>query len=241
MSADKNILKEQIAYYRARAGEYEDWFFRRGRYDRGPTANQAWEAEAEQLVVALDEFAPTGRVLELACGTGLFTRHLLRHAGSITAVDASPEVLEINRQQCGEQRIRFVQANLFEWLPKETYDVVFFSFWLSHVPPDRFASFWEKVRSAVAPNGRVFLIDSLYNPTSTAADHQLRGEDAITVTRRLDDGRKYEIVKVFYRPVDLEAKLGTLGWKASMKATTNYFLYGSATYDPSPLSRITAG
>ena len=30
------ILLDQIAYYRARAGEYDQWWFRAGRYDRGP-------------------------------------------------------------------------------------------------------------------------------------------------------------------------------------------------------------
>ncbi len=29
------FVKEQIAYYQARAGEYDEWFFRQGRYDRG--------------------------------------------------------------------------------------------------------------------------------------------------------------------------------------------------------------
>lgn len=29
---DRALLDEQIAYYRARATEYEEWFFRRGRY-----------------------------------------------------------------------------------------------------------------------------------------------------------------------------------------------------------------
>jgi predicted TPR repeat methyltransferase len=36
-------------------------------------------------------------VLELVCGTSLWTEELPRHAASVTAVDASPEVLEINR------------------------------------------------------------------------------------------------------------------------------------------------
>jgi hypothetical protein len=30
-----NILQEQIQYYRDRAAEYDEWFFRQDRYDRG--------------------------------------------------------------------------------------------------------------------------------------------------------------------------------------------------------------
>lgn len=34
-----DILQQQIAYYRARAGEYDEWFYRIGRYDRSAEFN----------------------------------------------------------------------------------------------------------------------------------------------------------------------------------------------------------
>jgi 2-polyprenyl-3-methyl-5-hydroxy-6-metoxy-1,4-benzoquinol methylase len=222
------LVDDQIAYYRARAGEYDDWFLRRGRYDHGAVRNTEWTSETEQLRTVLDTFAPAGRVLELACGTGLFTQHLLRHADSITAVDSSPEVIRLNQLRCDDPRITYIQANLFDWVPNDTFDVVFFSFWLSHVPPERFASFWNMVRTALAPSGRVFLIDSQYEPSSTAVDHVLKGPDSTTATRRLDDGREFEIVKVFYRPEELVADLDALGWHASIRTTGRFFIYGHA-------------
>jgi hypothetical protein len=33
-SAHDDLLQEELAYYRARAGEYDEWFLRQGRYDR---------------------------------------------------------------------------------------------------------------------------------------------------------------------------------------------------------------
>jgi ubiquinone/menaquinone biosynthesis C-methylase UbiE len=162
---DEVLLEGQLAYYRARAGEYDEWFLRTGRYDRGPEWNRRWFSELEQVRRELRVFGPAGEVLELACGTGLWTVELARHAASITAVDASPEVLEINRSRLreagSETPVRHVLADLFDWSPQKTYDVVFFGFWLSHVPPARFAAFWELVRSALGPGGRVFFVDSL--------------------------------------------------------------------------------
>ena len=38
---DDTTLEQQLDYYKARAGEYDDWWFRTGRYDRGPEANAA--------------------------------------------------------------------------------------------------------------------------------------------------------------------------------------------------------
>ncbi len=109
---DEELLEGQLAYYRARAGEYDEWFLRKGRHDRGPEWNRRWFWEIEEVRRELDRFRPTGNVLELACGTGLWTVELARHAASVTAVDASPEVLEINRTRLREvgreTRVRYV-------------------------------------------------------------------------------------------------------------------------------------
>lgn len=226
-----SLLRQQIDYYRARAHEYDDWFFRRGRYDRGEQLNQRWFDQVEQVQRALDEFRPAGRVLELACGTGLWTERLLDHAQYITAIDASPEMLALNHQRLRSNRVRYVHADLFHWRPVEQYNVVFFAFWLSHVPPRRFKRFWELVRLALEPDGRVFFIDSLYEPTSTARDHKLGGPDDTIASRRLSDGRTYQIVKVFYQPDELSAHLDRIGWQAQTRRTEDYFLYGQAAPD----------
>lgn len=223
------LLAEQIAYYRARAGEYDEWFLRQGRYDRGPEQNATWHAETAEVARALDEFQPKGRVLELACGTGLWTQRLARVAEHVTAVDAAPEVLAINRERLGPAPVEYVQADLFSWRPRERYDVVFFSFWLSHVPPERFDEFWSNVRASLAPGGRVFFIDSLYNEASTALDHRLEHPASTTALRRLKDGREFRIVKVFYPPAELESRLNDRGWSVTVRATANFFLYGSGT------------
>ena len=142
-SLENAALKQQLDYYRARAGEYDDWWFRVGRYDRGPEANAAWFTEVARLEAALERFDPRGEVLELACGTGLWTRHLVAHADRVTAVDGAPEVLELNRTRTEAlgASVTYVEANLFGWEPpRHAFDACVFAFWLSHVPGDRFAS-----------------------------------------------------------------------------------------------------
>jgi SAM-dependent methyltransferase len=222
------LLAGQLDYYRARAMEYDEWFLRRGRYDRGPETNAQWFAEGEEVRRRLEAFRPAGRVLELACGTGLWTQHLARFAESLTALDASPEALALNQERLRDDRVRYVEEDIFSWRPPGRYDVVFFSFWLSHVPPACFDGFWELVRACLAPGGRVFLVDSLYAPTAAATDHQMEGPDSVTTRRRLNDGREFTIVKVFYRPEELSARLAAFGWQTFLEATSNFFLYGSA-------------
>jgi demethylmenaquinone methyltransferase/2-methoxy-6-polyprenyl-1,4-benzoquinol methylase len=226
------ILHQQIEYYRARAGEYDEWWFRTGRYDRGPEFNAQWQLEVAAVEQALHAWLAARRpqsVLELACGTGLFTRRLAPRVPHLTAVDASPEVLAINRGRVAGDNVEYVEADLFSWRPAQVYDAVFFSFWLSHVPDERFAAFWKTVAAALAPGGVAYLIDSAFDPTSTAKDHVLPGRGAGVVTRKLNDGREFRIVKLFYRPEELAAKLSKLGWRAEIRQTEHYFIHGHAS------------
>jgi ubiquinone/menaquinone biosynthesis C-methylase UbiE len=232
MSDVERLLAEQAHYYRERAAEYEDWWFRRGRYNRGPETNARWFADAAEVQDALERFDPSGDVLELACGTGLWTQRLAPRAASVTAIDGSPEMLELCRARVNDPRVRYVQADLFAWEPDRTYDVCFFGFWLSHVPEERFEAFWEKVRRAVEPEGRVFFIDSLRSEQASAIDHKLPGRGDETMLRRLADGREYQIVKRFHEPEPLQRRLAELGWNAQVQTTKEFFIHGHATPAP---------
>ncbi len=170
-------------------------------------------------------------MLELACGTGLWTRVLARHAQRVTAVDAAPEMLALNRERlaaAGRTNVDYLRADLFRWEPpRASYHACFFAFWLSHVPESRFAGFWETVALALKPGGRVFFIDSARSEHSTAADHHLPEGNEDTMRRRLDDGREFQIVKRFYDPDLLHKRLAELGFDVEVRSTGEYFIYGS--------------
>jgi demethylmenaquinone methyltransferase/2-methoxy-6-polyprenyl-1,4-benzoquinol methylase len=115
------------------------------------------------------------------------------------------------------------------WQPKRTYDVVFFSFWLSHVPRSRFSAFWSLVRSCLALGGRVFFIDNRNDPQQTGEikdPYVVRYAPDLEL-RRLHDGIRYQVVEVFYEPKELQSLLGHLGWTARLDAT-RWFIFGEA-------------
>ena len=111
--------------------------------------------------------------------------------------------------------MRFVQADLFTWEPDGRYDVVFMGFWLSHVPAERFRSFWALVAAALAPRGRVFFADDGYR----TPDELIEGPASSTIQRRTPDGTAYRIVKVPHEPADLERQLRELGWDITITPT----------------------
>ena len=210
------LLAEQTAYYRARAGEY------------GSTSPFPFDPGSRaQLVAALEAFAPGGHVLELASGTGEGTVELVKHASQLTAVDASPEMLALNQQRVGRAAVRYLQADLFGWTPPARYDVVFFSAWLSHVPPQRFGDFWALVADCLNDHGRVFVIDEL--PGVAVHEQPIADAPAPAVERRLTTGAGYRTIKVFYEPDTLQARLVELGWDVEIRTVGWRFFYAAAS------------
>lgn len=219
-------LQEMKEYYRARAGEYDEWFYRQGRYDRGSEVNARWFAEADEVFAALDACSLTGNVLELAPGTGIWTQRLVRTANTVTAVDASPEMIEINRAKVSADRVSYVLADLFAWQPDRVYDAVFFGFWLSHIPLERLDSFLHAVATMLRPGGKIFFVDNRRELTSTAVDHQLPEQGSQIMVRTLNNGQNFQIVKNFYDPADLATRCTRAGLDITIKQTATYFLYG---------------
>jgi SAM-dependent methyltransferase len=210
-----DVLAEQKRYYAERAPEYDDWWYRRGRYTRDPEHERRWLLDVNELEERLRRFAPRGDVLELAAGTGIWTRRLVPTADRVVAVDANAETLALNTPAA-----ELVVADIFSWRPPQQFDVVFFSFWLSHVPAERFAEFWALVRLALRPGGRVFLIDS--GPPEVADDGELE-------VRQLADGREFTIVKRFWQPGELAERVAEFGFELDLGLTPNgLFLNGGS-------------
>lgn len=227
---DNKLLQEQIGYYKARAVEYDDWYLRQGRYDYGKSWNTKWFTEVQELKAILKQFNPLGKVLELACGTGWWTEELIRYADSITAVDAVSEVIEINRRKLHSSKVEYLQADIFNFHPKSHYyDVVFFSFWISHIPEEKFIDFWQMVSLGLKPTGRVFFIDNLQSEKAIMSGRPLQKTEVTVSIRELKDSSKFKVIKIFYLPKDLKQKLKSTGWEVSVGTTPNYFIYGFST------------
>ena len=222
-------LEEQKTYYAQRAAEYDQWWQRRGRYDRGEEENRRWFEEVAEVQARIDSAGLTGDVLELAGGTGNWTERLAPRADRLTVLDSSAEMISLSRVRIEKAgfaaRVHYAQVDLFAWEPDQEYDAVFFGFWLSHVPSDRVDGFLSNVAKAVRPGGKLAMVDSRPDPRSTSPDQPLPPEGVELSNRCLNDGRTFAIVKRYDDPQKLEAVLGSHGFDVRVGTTATYFLY----------------
>ena len=218
---------DMLAYYEARAPEYDDWYLRRGRYERGPVHDAAWNAELDTAGRWLDALPIGGEIVELAAGTGWWSP-LLASKGELSLYDGTAAPLELARERLVAHRLRAHLHIRDAWAePDRQVDAVFTGFWLSHVPRDRLEAFLGVVRRWLKPGGVFAFIDSLFDPQSSAADHPTPADDRSI--RRLDDGREFTIVKVYYEPTEIETSLQRAGFgEATVSTTGRFFLTGSA-------------
>lgn len=218
---------DMVAYYDARAPEYDDWYLRRGRYSHGPIDDAVWNAELDAAGQWLDALPWGGELVELAAGTGWWSP-LLASRGELSLYDTSPAALERARGRLVAHGLRAHLHVRDAWAePDRSVDGLFMGFWLSHVPRARLAEALGIARRWLRPGGRFACIDSLVDRASGAVDHPPPADDR--AVRRLDDGREFTIVKVYRRPDELADALRDAGFDAiDVRTTGRFFLLGTA-------------
>jgi 2-polyprenyl-3-methyl-5-hydroxy-6-metoxy-1,4-benzoquinol methylase len=205
--------QEQVAYYRRRAAEYD------------VTSYQDLPAADRRIAALVGQMHPGGDLLEIACGTGLWTCHLVSCADSVTAIDAAPEMIALARQRVTGGKVTFVTADILDWTPPQRFDTVFFAFWLSHVPTSAFSGFWSVVRSALVGTGRVLFVDE--QPGAGDRETHVAGSGEV-VERRLRDGTRHRLIKLVRDHQDLTRQLTQLGWQPSIRRSGHDWLLGEA-------------
>jgi demethylmenaquinone methyltransferase/2-methoxy-6-polyprenyl-1,4-benzoquinol methylase len=222
-----NAADDLVAYYEARAEEYDDWYLRRGRYARGPIHDAAWNAELDGAGTWLDSLPISGEIVELAAGTGWWSP-LLASKGELSLYDAAEAPLDRARDRLLAHRLRAHIHVRDAWAePDRQVDALVANFWLGHVRREQTGEFLALARRWLKPGGTFAFIDSLPDPESGAVDHPRPVDDH--AVRRLEDGREFTIVKVYRQPEEFDLGLRAVGFSdVSMTTTGRFFVLGAA-------------
>lgn len=127
-------------------------------------------AEAIQQAIPL---SGTMRVLEYGCGTGMVSRTLSPHVAHITAVDTSPQMLQVLSEKAGEEKIVNIETLAHDLtskpLPVNDFDLVMSSMTLHHIPD--FKALLLQFFAALKPGGYLAVADLITEDGSFHEDN----------------------------------------------------------------------
>lgn len=165
-------------------------------------------------------------VLEVACGTGYWTQIIAPMAASITATDALSEPLAVAIGRVNGNSVRFAIADAYS-LPEclGQFDAAFAGLWLSHVPKQRLAAFFESLHKRLAPGAQVLLMD---NSDAQCRDIPVTGRDTDGNTyqhRTLRDGSVHRVLKNFPTQPELEQMIEGIGLNSSYRLLEHFWTF----------------
>jgi len=138
----------------------------------GTPAGRLRAARRANLIMAGAELQPGKHVLEVGCGTGLFTEMFAATGASIVAVDISPELLDIaKRRPLPSERVSFIAKPFEECAVDGPFDAVIGSSVLHHL--DLFRSL-EKIQRLLNPGGILSFAEPNYLNPQVFLERKLR-------------------------------------------------------------------
>lgn len=211
--------KNLADYYSKRAKEYE------AIYHRPNTVR----LQEQNFIAEYIRKSMKGRyVLELACGTGYWTKYLLGIAKKIQATDISPQMLEIaSKRYSYHSSIQFLLADAYD-PPKSIppFTGVMANFWLSHIPKRKISSFLKTLHSRVMRNAFILFVDNVFQ--RDIGGTLIRKKDQVDTwkKRQLENGEKYTILKNYYAKKQLRAIFSPFTKKLGVCYFKHFWLVG---------------
>lgn len=174
-------------YYAARAKEYDAVYAKPER-----------QSDLRQIEAWLPKVLANRAVLEVACGTGYWTRFFATAAKQVVAIDYAPETLQVARGRVPADKVMFVVGDAYHLplLPR-SFEACFAGFWWSHVPRQRIREFLLALHAVLLPGSRVVFLDNRYvaGSSTPVADRDIDGNTY--QMRQLADGSRHRVLKNF--------------------------------------------
>lgn len=212
MTQDYDAL---AGYYAATAQDYDAAFARPER-----------AADLDALRTRVADLVRGHAVLELACGTGYWTGVLATTATKVLATDAVEPMLD-------RARARALPEGLVEFrrldgrrLPDglDGYSCVFIGFWWSHLTRDEQDAFLAQLRTRVAKNAMLVLVDDEYIEGDSLPVARTDAQGNTYAIATTPDGGRVELTKNYPSDSALRKRLGGVAKEIRIERSEYYWL-----------------
>jgi ubiquinone/menaquinone biosynthesis C-methylase UbiE len=152
---DKRLINEiEHGKYLAREGAGEVWNW------ESPAGKIRWQRRVKMLT---SHISSSDNVLEIGCGTGYFTKEIAKTRARVTAIDISPELLQIAKEEIPDTNVSFVIENAYDLsFEANSFDSIVGSSVLHHLEIEKAISEMFRV---LKPGGSLFFTEpNMMNP-----------------------------------------------------------------------------
>lgn len=198
-------------YYASRAPEYDRIYLKPER-----------QADLRAIERWVREKFSNACVLEIACGTGYWTRYIAEVAAHVRATDLTPETLAIAQDRVRSGQVEFAIGDAYA--PARDagqFDAAFAGFWFSHVPLERRDDFLTQLGAALRPGAKIVLLDNRFVEGSSSPIAERDADGNTYQLRRLDDGSVHRVLKNF----PTESELLAVGRRAGRRERITQWQY----------------
>jgi protein-L-isoaspartate O-methyltransferase len=202
------------AYYRDRAGEYDEVYAKPER-----------QSDLGTLRGLLARWVRDKSVLEIAAGTGYWTEVLASSARNVVATDVNNETLGVARARTFGCPVEFFETDAYSLvIPDRTYEVVFVGFFWSHVAHRDIGRFLDHLHSLLDCGTLVIVLDNTFVEGSSTPISRTDAWGNSYQRRELIDGKTYEVLKNFPSDEELRTAMSDIAEDVKLRRLTYYWL-----------------
>lgn len=212
----KNIDANLKEYYSKRAREYDKIYHR-----DIPIRLK----EQNMIATEIKKIFKGKYVLELACGTGYWTKYLVGSAEKVLATDINQEMLKIASCRIPDKSVQFLIGDAYDppsSIPQFTGAIA--NFWISHIPKNRISQFLSALHNILPPNSMIMFVDGVHREELGGKLIRKKGSADTWKRRKLENNEEYDIVKNYYTKKELLGLFAPHTTKVSVKYLTHFWI-----------------
>jgi ubiquinone/menaquinone biosynthesis C-methylase UbiE len=116
------------------------------------------DADFPYIARFLKNLKPGGRILDIACGPGMLTKHLLDKGFQAEGIDLSGEMIAIARQKVPQAKFQIMDMRHLEY-PDKAFDGLLLTYGLIYIPSDELTPTLNEFSRVLKPKGSIFMIN----------------------------------------------------------------------------------
>jgi ubiquinone/menaquinone biosynthesis C-methylase UbiE len=190
---DSSLQKGMLEYYDERAPEYDETYLAGGGPISIPDPG-AYVHGTRLLSSSVRRFC-SGTLIDIACGTAFWLPYYAARCPQIALLDQSEQMLVEARKKVESLKIEHKTSIiagdfLSDELDLPPFQCALTGFFLSHLSEEQEGLFFERLRSILAPQGTLLILDSVWSE-ERAKVKQKEGVQK----RMLNNGRCFQVYK----------------------------------------------